>query len=59
MPWTPEEFRRKHAKNLSPALAKKASEIANAILAGGGDEGMAISTGIARAKVDHAKHGLK
>jgi uncharacterized protein YdaT len=60
MPWTPEEFKRKHAKKLPAAKAGKAAAIANAILARGGDEGTAIATGIARAKgMNHSKHGLE
>jgi uncharacterized protein YdaT len=50
MPWTGSEFRSRHAKKLSPGQAAKAAKIANAILASGGDEGVAIATGIKRAK---------
>ena len=50
MPWTPEQFRTRHAKNLTPSQAKKASAMANAMLKGGADEGMAIATAIKRSK---------
>lgn len=59
MPWTGPDFKKRHAKKLSPVKAEKASRIANAIVASGGDEGMAIATGIARAKHNPANHGLK
>ena len=50
MPWTPEQFRTRHAKNLTPDQAKKAAAMANAMLNGGADEGMAIATAIKRSK---------
>lgn len=50
MPWTSEEFKNKHAKDLTKSQASKASKIANAILKSGGDEGIAIATGIKKAK---------
>lgn len=50
MPWTGPEFKAGHWKDATPAQAAKAARIANGILRGGGDEGIAISTGIARAK---------
>lgn len=50
MPWTPDEFKARHAKHLSPAQAAHASRIANAMLERGVDEGIAIATGIARSK---------
>ena len=53
MPWTAAEFKRKHWKKATAAQAKRAAEIANAILREGGDEGVAIATGIKRA------HGKK
>jgi uncharacterized protein YdaT len=53
MPWTPDEFREKHAKDLTPKQAEKAAEIANAILRSGGDDGTAIATGIKHAKTQH------
>ena len=49
MPWTPNAFKSKHNKKLSPAKATKASAIANAILGKTGDEAKAIR--IANAKV--------
>lgn len=42
MPWTPEDFKKKHNKMLSNASANKASNMANKILAETGDEGKAI-----------------
>lgn len=59
MPWTGPQFRKKHAKKLSPGQAKHAADIANAILGKGGDEGVAIATGIARAKDQPMKKGGK
>lgn len=50
MPWTPEEFKSKHAKGLSHAQAAKAAKIANAMLKSGAKEGVAIATAISRAK---------
>lgn len=51
MPWTGQEFRSRHAHALSPGQSTKAASIANAILRNNpGKEGMAIATGIARAK---------
>lgn len=44
MPWSPQEFRKKHNKKLSDAQATKASEQANAMLKEGVDEGIAIAT---------------
>lgn len=49
MPWTPESFRKKHWKKGSKKAAK-AAKIASAIVKAGGKEGVAIATGIARAK---------
>lgn len=58
MPWTGATFKQRHAKNLSPARAGKAAKIANAMLKGGASEGLAIATGIARAKGQKPrKHG--
>jgi len=54
MPWDAKSFK-KHWKDASPAQLKKAAAIATAILKGGGEEGTAIATGIARAKA----HGKK
>jgi uncharacterized protein YdaT len=50
MPWTAEEFRSKHAKDLSPEQAAEAAKQANAILKSGAPEGVAIATAIKNAK---------
>lgn len=50
MPWTAQEFKQRHAKHLSTAQAGKAASIAEAMMRGGAAEGMAIATGIKRAK---------
>lgn len=50
MPWTPQQFKERHAKDLSPAQAKKAAAMANAMLRSGTPEGEAIATAISRAK---------
>lgn len=50
MPWTPDEFKRKHNHSLSKSGAKKASRIADAMLKRGVPEGEAIATANARAK---------
>jgi uncharacterized protein YdaT len=50
MPWTAKEFKDRHAKDLSPAQARKAASMANAMLKNGTDEGVAIATAIKRAK---------
>ena len=50
MPWTPAEFRRKHNRKLSLKQAAKAASIAEAMMRGGADEGMAIATANKRAK---------
>jgi len=44
MPWTPEEYRRKHNKKLSRKQAAKAAKQAEAIIASGAPEGVAIAT---------------
>lgn len=44
MPWSPGEFKGRHNKAASPAQAKKGSEMANAMLREGVDEGIAIAT---------------
>ena len=56
MPWTAEEFRSRHAKDLSPAQAKAAAKQANAMLRSGTDEGTAIATAIKHAKVKKGAH---
>ena len=57
MPWTPQEFKTRHAKHLSDSQAAKASRMANAMIAGGLDEGVAITTAIKRAKGFGARPG--
>jgi uncharacterized protein YdaT len=49
MPWNPDYYPAS-MKNLPPGVREKAIEIANALLAGGMDEGMAIRIAIVRAK---------
>ena len=44
MPWTGEEFRRKHNRALSPQEAEHAARMANAMLARGVPDGVAIAT---------------
>ena len=51
MPWSPEEFRSRHAKDLTPEQAEVASKMANAMLKSGTDEGVAIATAIKHAKM--------
>ncbi len=48
-PWTADDMRRKGARD-NPA---RAAEIANAILRGGGSEGVAIATALARTNKTH------
>ena len=50
MVWTPEQFKTRHAKDLSNKQAHHASRMANAMLKSGTDEGVAIATAIKRAK---------
>lgn len=59
MPWTPEEFARKHNKKLSGASAAKAAEMANAMIANGVDEGIAIATANKHADAMHAREKHK
>jgi len=49
MPWDAKSFK-KHNKSLSDKEAKKASEIANAVLKETGDEGLAVRTANSRIK---------
>lgn len=56
MPWTPTDYP-SAMRNLPSVQRRHAIEIANAILADGGEEGTAISTGIARAKDHFEKKG--
>lgn len=51
MPWTPQEFKQKHAKHLTDKQAVKAAQIANAMLKNGADEGTAIATAIKNARI--------
>lgn len=44
MPWTAKEFASKHNKKLKGAPAKKAAQMASAMVRGGTDEGIAIAT---------------
>jgi uncharacterized protein YdaT len=53
MPWTPEEFRSRHAKHLTPQQAKLAASQANAMLRSGASEGIAIAIAIKNAKTMH------
>jgi len=50
MPWTPQSFRQKHNKKLSPEQAAHAARIANAMLKRGVGEGESIATANARVK---------
>ena len=44
MPWTPEQFKAKHNKKLSLSAAKHAAQQAEAMIANGVSEGVAIAT---------------
>lgn len=44
MPWTPEEYRKKHNKKLTTAQAGKAAKQAAAMMRAGVPEGEAIAT---------------
>jgi hypothetical protein len=57
MPWSENDYP-DSMKNLSPAVRKDAIEIANAILKDGGDDGVAIATGIKQAKKKHHTSGV-
>jgi len=57
MPWTPEYFPAS-MRNLSEPARLKAIEIANALLASGTEEGMAIRIAIAKSKEWARHHGL-
>jgi len=53
MPWTPEQFRKKHNKKLSLSQAGKAARQAEAMMRNGVSEGIAIATankGVMRSK---------
>jgi len=58
MPWTPDRYP-PAMRELPPLLRLKAIEIANAVLAQGGDDGKAIRIGIARAKQWAARRVLQ
>lgn len=59
MPWTPEEFKERHNKKLTPAQAKKAAAQANAMLKAGVPEGEAIATANKNAKRSKVKTRYK
>lgn len=50
MPWDYKTNKPDSVKYLHPKIQRKAISIANAILESGGDEGVAIATGIKKAK---------
>jgi uncharacterized protein YdaT len=56
MPWN-ERYYPGSMENLPPVVRSKAIEIANALLAEGYEEGMAIRIAIAKAKEWAEKHG--
>tara|TARA_R110002020_G_scaffold254617_1_gene468380 strand:- start:66820 stop:66999 length:180 start_codon:yes stop_codon:yes gene_type:complete len=58
MPWNNGDFPPSY-KNQPVYLRNKATEIANEILKENGDEGMAIATGLKKAKEYFAKHPEK
>jgi len=58
MPWYNGDYPPSY-KNLPADIRKKAVDIANAILGETGDEGLAIATGIKRAKEMAKKERLK
>jgi hypothetical protein len=47
MPWTPGEFKEKHAHHLSDKQAQVAATVANEVLTKTGDDGKAVREGIA------------
>jgi len=55
MPWN-EDYYPTSMRNLDPAVRAKAIEIANALLAEGTEEGMAIRIAIAKAKEWAERH---
>lgn len=54
MPWSASDYP-SSMKNLDAGVRRRAIEIANGILESGGDEGVAIATGIARAEKEFKK----
>lgn len=59
MPWTPSTFKKRHGLKLSIKQSKKAAEIANAIVADGGDEGLAIAVALKQVKYKPKKKKKK
>lgn len=57
MPWTPDRYP-VAMRRLTPLVRLKAIHIANALLAGGMDEGRAIRIGIAQAKAWAGRQGF-
>jgi len=55
MPWSYPDNPPDSVKHFKPSIQKKTIAIANAILRNGGDEGVAIATGIKKAKELHIK----
>ena len=55
MPWSYPANAPDSVKHFKPSVQKKAISIANAILQNGGSEGIAIATGIKKAKELHIK----
>jgi uncharacterized protein YdaT len=55
MPWSYPDNVPESMKYLKPSIQKKGIAIANAILNKGGDDGVAIATGIKKAKEHHSK----
>jgi len=50
MPWTAAEFKDRHWKKATPAQARQAARVANALLKRGESEGTAIAVAIKQAK---------
>lgn len=59
MPWTAKSYRERHNKKLSPEKAKKAAEMANAMVREGVDEGVAIATANKHASRAQRRYGKK
>ena len=57
MPWSPEEFRKKHNRKLSFGAAKHAAAQASAMIAHGVPEGTAIATANKYANKSMRGHG--
>lgn len=56
MPWTGEEYKKKHNHSLSKWQAKKAAAMASAMIRNGTPEGEAIATANKHAKKSIAEH---